>query len=202
MYICKNITTEMAIDINYIRSQFPALNQKVYGKQLVYFDNAATTLKPISVIEEIKRFYENENSNIHRGTHYLSQIATEYFENTRSYIAKYLNAKFSSEIIFVRGATEGINLIASSFGKEFIDKDDEVIISTLEHHSNIVPWQMVCESKGAKLKVINIFEDGSIDIEHFKKILNKKTKIVAITHVSNALGVINPIKEIINISHN
>lgn len=200
-YLCNKFEIKMTLDIKKIREEFPALNQKIYGKQLVYFDNAATTLKPSCVIEEIKRYYEHENSNIHRGTHFLSQTATEAFENSRNYIAKYINAGGSHEIIFVRGASEGINLVANSFAKAFISKDDEIIISELEHHSNIVPWQMVCEQFGAKLKIIPINEDGSLKLDVFEKLLNSKTKLVSLTHISNALGIINPIKEIIKIAH-
>jgi len=173
----------------------------VYGKQLVYFDNAATTLKPDVVIEEMKRFYEHENSNIHRGTHYLSQVATEAFENSRLKVAQYINAKYPHEIIFVRGATEGINLVASSFGKAFIQKGDEIIISALEHHSNIVPWQMLCEEKGSHLKIIPVMDNGSLDLSRFSEMISQRTKIISITHISNALGIINPIKDMISIAH-
>ncbi len=191
----------MTYNINEIRNEFPALNQQVNGKQLIYFDSAATTLKPQSVIDEIKRYYEHENSNIHRGTHFLSQKATEAFEDSRKYIAKYLKAKHDHEVIFVRGATEGVNLVANSFGEAFLSDGDEIIISTMEHHSNIVPWQMICERKNANLKIIPLLENHSIDIEAYKKLISKKTKLIAITHVSNALGVIVPIKEVIEIAH-
>ncbi len=191
----------MSLDLKVIRSEFPALNQMVYGKPLVYLDNAATTLKPRSVINEIKRYYENENSNIHRGTHYLSQVATEAYENARQYIADYLNARFASEIIFVRGTTEGINLVAQSFSKAFIGKGDEIIISGLEHHSNIVPWQMVCEERGSVLKIIPVLDNGSLDLSGFDELISQRTKIVAVTHVSNALGIINPVRDIISAAH-
>jgi len=191
----------MIYNIDSIRKEFPALKQQVYGKQLVYFDNAATTLKPQCVIDEIKRYYEHENSNIHRGTHYLSQKATEAFEETRQYIARYLNAMHMHEIVFVRGATEGINLIAHSFSEAFLKEGDEIIISTLEHHSNIVPWQMVCEKRKTKLKIIPLLQDGSIDIEAYKNLFSEKSKLVAITHISNALGVITPLKELVKIAH-
>jgi cysteine desulfurase / selenocysteine lyase len=191
----------MSIDINEIRSEFPALHQTVYGKPLIYLDNAATTLKPSVVINEIKRYYEEENSNIHRGTHYLSQIATEAYENAREYIAKFLNAQHSSEIIFVRGTTEGINLVAQSFSKLFIGKGDEIIISGLEHHSNIVPWQMVCEERGAILKIIPVLDNGSLDLTKLDELITKRTKIIAVTHVSNALGIVNPVKDIISLAH-
>lgn len=191
----------MSIDINEIRSEFPALHQTVYGKPLIYLDNAATTLKPSVVINEIKRYYEEENSNIHRGTHYLSQIATEAYESAREYIAKFLNAQHSSEIIFVRGTTEGINLVAQSFSKLFIGKGDEIIISGLEHHSNIVPWQMVCEERGAILKIIPVLDNGSLDLTKLDELITKRTKIIAVTHVSNALGIVNPVKDIISLAH-
>lgn len=191
----------MSINANAIRSEFPALKQTVFGKPLIYFDNAATTLKPSAVIDEIKRYYEHENSNIHRGTHYLSQIATEAYEETRKFTADFLNARSSSEIIFVRGTTEGINLVAQSFSKAFISNGDEIIISGLEHHSNIVPWQMVCEERGSKLKVIPVLENGSLDLTRFDELITDRTKIVAVTHISNALGIINPIKDIIEASH-
>ncbi len=191
----------MSYNIDYIRSCFPALRQKVYGRQLVYFDSAATTLKPDVVIEEIKRYYEHENSNVHRGFHYLSRLATEAFEHTREYISEFLNARHAKEIIFTKGATEGINLIANSFGKTFINKNDEIIISGLEHHSNIVPWQMVCEERGALLKIIPVLDDGSLDIKKLDELITKKTKIISVTHISNVLGTIIPIENIIEISH-
>jgi len=191
----------MPINIGQIRKDFPALHQTVYGKNLVYFDNAATTLKPSVVIEEIKRYYQEENSNIHRGAHYLSQIATEAFEATRQYIASYLNAQSQEEIIFVRGATEGINLLAQSFGKAFINDGDEIIISGMEHHSNIVPWQMVCEERKAILKVIPVLENGSLDITSYKNLITDRTKIISVTHISNALGTVNPVRDIISIAH-
>jgi len=187
--------------MNNIRSQFPALNQKVYGKQLVYLDNAATTLKPQCVIDEIKRYYSEENSNIHRGAHYLSQVATEAYENARHHVASYLNARLHSEILFVRGTTEGINLVASSLGRAFVKKGDEVLISALEHHSNIVPWQMMCEQRGATLRVIPMLDNGSLDLSQLDTLINEKTKILAITHISNALGIINPLKDIIDFAH-
>lgn len=191
----------MSLNIEQIRDDFPALKQTVYGKPLIYFDNAATTLKPSSVIEEVKRFYEHENSNIHRGTHYLSQIATEAFESARQYIAEYINAASSNEIIFVRGATEGINLVAHSFSKTFISQGDEILISGLEHHSNIVPWQIACEEKGASLKVIPVLDNGSLDLTMLDTLITEKTRILAITHVSNALGIINPVRDIIRVAH-
>jgi cysteine desulfurase / selenocysteine lyase len=189
------------LDITKIRLDFPILKEQIYGKALVYFDNAATTQKPQHVIDTIVKYYTEENSNIHRGVHYLSQQATVAHENARESIRKYINATHAHEIIFTRGTTESINLVASSFGKKFIQKDDEVIITAMEHHSNIVPWQMICEEKQAVLKVIPFHENGELDIDAFKKLISVKTKIIAITHVSNALGTINPIKEIISIAH-
>ena len=187
------------IDVDKIRSEFPILQQKIYGSNIVYLDNGATTQKPKGVIDAVTNYYTKQNSNIHRGVHYLSQLATDSYEEARKCVQSHLNAKYSHEIIFTRGTTEAINLVASSL-KSSIKKDDEIIISTLEHHSNIVPWQMICESTGAKLKVIPIKADGSIDIEAYKNLISSKTKIVAVTHVSNALGSISPIKSIITLA--
>lgn len=189
------------LDINKIRADFPILQQNIYGKPLVYFDNAATNQKPQCVIDTLVEYYKSENSNIHRGVHYLSQKATIAFENARETVKAFINANSSSEIIFTRGTTESINLVAQSFGKKFIKEGDEVIISAMEHHSNIVPWQMICEEKRALLKVIPFFENGELDINAFENLISEKTRIIAITHVSNALGTINPIKEIIQKAH-
>lgn len=189
------------LDINKIRADFPILQQNIYGKPLVYFDNAATNQKPQCVIDTLVEYYKSENSNIHRGVHYLSQKATIAFENARDTVKAFINANSSSEIIFTRGTTESINLVAQSFGKKFIKEGDEVIISAMEHHSNIVPWQMICEEKKALLKVIPFFENGELDINAFENLISEKTRIIAITHVSNALGTINPIKEIIQKAH-
>jgi cysteine desulfurase / selenocysteine lyase len=192
----------MKIDIDKIKSEFPILKQNINKKYpLVYFDNAATTQKPLSVIKRISDYYTNENSNIHRGAHYLSQKATEAYENARITLQSFLNAQHSHEIIFTRGTTESINLIASSFSKKFINAGDEVVISAMEHHSNIVPWQIACEEKSAVLKVIPMNNEGELLIDEYKALLNSKTKIVALNHVSNSLGTINPIKEIIKIAH-
>lgn len=185
-------------DIKEIRSQFPILKQEVNGKPLVYFDNAASSQKPISVLETWQKYYEEINANVHRGIHTLSQLATEEMENSRKKVQHFINAKHDYEVIFTRGTTEGINLIAYSFGNSnFIKKDDEIIISYLEHHSNIVPWQMLCERTGAKLKVIPIDENGILQLDFLDQNLSEKTKIVSVNQVSNALGVINPIEEII-----
>lgn len=183
------------------RKDFPILDQKVNGHDLVYLDNAATTQKPNSVIDTITRYYSEINSNIHRGVHTLSQLATDEYENTREKVRSFLNAGKTSEIIFTRGTTEAINLIASSWGGSELKSGDEIIISEMEHHSNIVPWQMICEKTGAILKIIPMNDDGELLIDEYKKLINEKTKIVAVVHVSNALGTINPVKEIIEIAH-
>lgn len=191
----------MSLNIDYIRSLFPVLHQEVNGRPLIYFDNAATTQKPLTVIEALSDYYKKDNSNIHRGAHTLADRATRYYENTRSLLHTFLNTKEIEEIIFTKGTTEGINLIASTFGKKFIKEDDEIIISTMEHHANIVPWQMLCEEKGAKLKIIPISEEGELDMDAFEAMLSSKTKLVSIVHVSNTLGTINPVEEIIKKSH-
>ncbi len=183
-------------DINNIRAQFPILNQQVNGKPLVYLDNAATSQKPISVLETWEKYYETINANVHRGIHTLSQIATEEMELSRQKIQKFINAKHDYEVIFTKGTTEGINLVAYALTNQ-IKKDDEIIISYLEHHSNIVPWQMLCERTGAKLKVIPMDENGILQIDVLDSWLNEKTKVVSVNQVSNALGIINPIEQII-----
>ena len=183
------------------RSDFKILQQKIYHKPLVYLDNAATTQKPQVVIDAVTQYYETLNSNIHRGVHFLSQKATDAFEETRQSVQQFIHARKSEEIIFTRGATESINLIASSFGKKFLQKEDEVIISAMEHHANIVPWQMICEEKGAFLKILPMTEQGVLQVDKLDELINPKTKIVAITHISNTLGTINPIKEIISKAH-
>ncbi|MCD4729515.1 MAG: cysteine desulfurase [Bacteroidales bacterium] len=187
--------------VNEIRKDFPALNQKVNGQPLVYFDNAATTQKPQVVIDALSNYYSTINSNVHRGVHHLSQMATDAFENTREHIRKYINAPFAHEIIITKGATDSINLVANSFGKGFLQKGDEVIISAYEHHANIVPWQMICEEKGATLKIIPFNENGTISIDEYKSLICDKTKIISVGHVSNSLGIVHPIKEIIEIAH-
>jgi len=184
-----------------IRSQFPILGQKVYGKPLVYFDNAATTQKPQSVIDTLCRYYQTLNSNIHRGAHYLAAEATEEYEQTRRAVQQFINARHSHEIVFTRGTTESINLVAASFGQRFLKEGDEVVVSAMEHHSNIVPWQLACERQGAKLRVIPFDDDGVLDLEALRGMLNEKTRIVAVNHVSNTLGTVNPIKEIVDIAH-
>ena len=189
------------LNINKIRLDFPILQQQVYGIPLVYFDNGATTQKPQCVIDTVVKYYSEENSNIHRGVHFMSQKATMAFENARETVRKFINASHAHEIIFTRGTTESINLVAASFGKKYIKKGDEVMISAMEHHSNIVPWQMICEEKNAVLKVIPFHENGELDLDAFNNLISKKTRIIAITHVSNALGTINPIKELIRKAH-
>lgn len=188
------------IDISEIRKQFPLLEQEVHGKGLIYLDNGATTQKPISVINAISEYYSKYNANVHRGVHHLSQLATEAYENSRRVIRKYLNSHFEEEIIFTKGTTDGLNLLAFSIG-ETLSPGDEVIISAMEHHSNIVPWQMMCERKGCALKVIPINSDGELLFDTFLDLLSDKTKVVSVTHVSNSLGTINPVKKIVSAAH-
>ena len=187
-------------NVREIREEFPALRQEIYGKNLIYFDNGATSQKPQIVLNAINKFYSKENANIHRGVHFLSQKATTEFEIARKRIQKYLNANKSEEIIFTKGATDGINLVASSFG-ELLTAGDEILITAMEHHSNIVPWQMLCERKGLILRVAPINRKGELIIEEFDKLLSKKTKLLAIIHVSNTLGTINPVKELTQKAH-
>jgi cysteine desulfurase/selenocysteine lyase len=189
------------INIDLIRKDFPILHQKVQGHQLVYFDNAATSQKPQVVIDSLTNYYQGYNANIHRGIHTLAEKATVAFEDTRETVKNFINASSTEEIIFTKGTTESLNLIANSFGKKFIQKDDEIIISTLEHHANIVPWQMLCEEKGAKLRIIPINDAGELDYQEFEKMLNEKTKLVSVVHISNALGTINPIEKMIVAAH-
>jgi cysteine desulfurase/selenocysteine lyase len=187
--------------VNKIREDFPILHQTVYGRPLVYFDNAASTQKPVQVIRAISGYYETDNCNIHRGVHFLSQRATDKYEETRKVVQRFINAASPNEIIFTKGTTESINLVASSFGKQFISPGDEVLISIMEHHSNIVPWQQMCLEKGAKVKFIPIHDNGELDMDAFRRMVNERTKLVAVTHVSNVLGTINPVKEIIAYAH-
>jgi len=189
------------IDIDEIRSQFPILNIKVHGKTLVYLDNAATTQKPLSVINAMDKFYREYNSNIHRGVHKLSQLSTRAYEKSRETIQGFINASLPEEIIFTKGATESINLVAHSWGFTNIQKDDEIIISHMEHHANIVPWQMLCQQKGAHLKVIPINDSGELILDEYYNMLSPKTKIVSVVHISNTLGTINPIEKIIDAAH-
>jgi cysteine desulfurase/selenocysteine lyase len=184
-----------------IKENFPILDQKINGKNLVYLDSAATTQKPKEVIDSLNKYYKENNSNIHRGVHTLSQKATEDYEEARKIITNFIGATSSKEIIFVRGATEAINLIANSYVKPLLKKNDEIIISQMEHHANIVPWQMICEEKKAKLKIIPMDNNGELIIKEFDKIINEKTKFISVNHVSNSLGTINPIRKIIQIAH-
>ncbi len=188
------------LDVNAIRDLFPTLKQKVNDCKLIYLDNGATTHKPKIVIERLDKFYKEENSNIHRGVHYLSQLASEKYENARGSLKSYINASLDEEIIFTKGTTDSINIVANSY-KDILAKGDEIIVSELEHHSNIVPWQICCNTTGAKLKVIPVKNNGELDIAKFQALLTEKTKLVAITHISNVLGTINPIRKIIDLAH-
>lgn len=188
-------------DVEAVRGDFPILRTRVRNHPLVYLDNAATTQKPSAVIEAIRRYYETENANIHRGVHYLSMMATEAYESVREKIRAFLNAKESREIIFVRGTTEAINLVARTYGASHLGPGDEILISAMEHHSNIVPWQMLCEEKGARLRVIPISDEGELILEALPQLLSPRTKLLAMTHISNALGTINPIADIVRIAH-
>jgi len=197
----KSATIPDILDVEAIRSQFPVLNREVKGKKLVYFDNAATSQKPQVMIDSLVDYYSNYNANIHRGIHTLAEEATAAFEATRDACRHLINAPSREEIIFTRGTTEGINLVAWTWGRQNIGKGDEVIVSAMEHHSNIVPWQIVCEEKGAVLKVIPIDDNGELLLDEYKKLLSSKTKMVSVTYVSNALGTVNPVTEIIEGAH-
>jgi cysteine desulfurase / selenocysteine lyase len=189
------------LDVQRIRADFPILKQQVHGRPLVYLDNAATSQKPQVVLDVINRYYVEQNANVHRGVHYLSQLATSEYEDARVKLQRFINAAELHEIIYTRGATEGINLVAQSFGRKFVKEGDEIIISTLEHHSNIVPWQLLCEQTGAKLRVIPINDAGELLLDEFARMLNPKVKLVSVTHVSNALGTIVPVNRIIELAH-
>jgi cysteine desulfurase/selenocysteine lyase len=194
-------TSPLAFDVKRLREDFPILKQKVHGKPLIYLDNAATSQKPAQVIEAILRFYTHDCSNVHRGVHLLSERATEAYEGTRTKIQRFLNASDSREIVFVRGTTEGINLVAQTYGRQNFKVGDEVVITGLEHHSNIVPWQIICAEKGAFLHVVPINDRGELMLEEFEKLLNVRTRLVAVAHVSNALGTINPVRQIVEMAH-
>ena len=194
-------TGRTVLDVARIREDFPILKQQVHGKPLVYFDNAATSQKPQVVIDTLNRYYATENANIHRGIHFLSELATAEYEETRNKVKRFLNASESREIVFVRGTTEGINLVAQSYGRRFFKEGDEVVISAMEHHSNIVPWQMLCEQVGARLRVIPMNHDGELLLDEYERLLGARTKLVSVAHVSNALGTINPIGRIIESAH-
>lgn len=189
------------LDVEQIRSQFPVLHQQVNGKPLIYFDNAATNQKPLRVIDALVHYYKHDNANIHRGIHTLAERATKAYEATRHAMQAFIKAKHVEEIIFTRGVTESINLVAATYGRAFLNAGDEVIVSGLEHHSNIVPWQLICEERKATLKAIPVTEIGELDLDGYRKLLSGKTKVVAVNHASNSLGTINPIKEIISLAH-
>ncbi len=199
--MCMQAITQTPLDIQKIRADFPVLDQLVNGRPLVYFDNAATTQKPRAVLDALVHYYEHDNANIHRGIHALAERATANFEATRRAVQSFMNAGESEEIIFTYGTTDGINLIARTYGQTYLGPGDEIIISTLEHHSNIVPWQMLCEARGCVLKVIPINDDGELLMDEYEKLLTERTKLVSVVHVSNALGTINPIKTIIDKAH-
>ncbi len=188
-------------DINKVREDFPILSRQIYGKPLVYFDNGATTQKPLCVLDAMRNEYLNVNANVHRGVHYLSQQATDLHEAAREIVRKFINAPKVEEVIFTRGTTESLNLVVSSFGDRFLSEGDEVIVSVMEHHSNIVPWQLLAAKKGIAIKVIPMTDEGDVIMEEYEKLFNEKTRIVSITQVSNVLGTINPVKEMIRIAH-
>ena len=188
-------------DVERLRADFPILRRQVHGKKLVYLDNAATSQKPLVVIDALRRYYEQENSNIHRGVHFLSERATSEYEAARAGIQQFVNAADPAEIIFVRSATEGINLVAQTYGRTHVGAGDEILITAMEHHSNIVPWQMLCEEKSAKLRVIPISNSGELIWEEFEKLLGPRTRLLAVAHVSNALGTVNPVARMIELAH-
>lgn len=196
---CENVSS--SFDVRKVREDFPILRRQVHGRSLVYLDNAATTQKPQAVIDAISHYYAFDNANIHRGVHLLSKVATDAYEAARQTVRHFLNAEDRSEIIFVRGATEAINLVAQTYGRAQVGVGDEIVVSAMEHHSNIVPWQMLCEEKGAHLRVASINDDGVLLLDEFESLLSAKTRIVAIAHVSNALGTVNPIARIVEMAH-
>jgi len=197
----KGTGAETSFDVARVREDFPILAQKVHGKPLVYLDNAATSQKPQVVVDALTKYYASQNANIHRGVHALSELATYEYEKARGKVKLFLNASDSREIIFVRGTTEGINLVAQSYGRKFIKAGDEIIVSAMEHHSNIVPWQLLCEQTGAVLRVIPMNDSGELLMDEYKRMLNKNTKFVSVVYLSNSLGTINPVKEIIKYAH-
>ena len=184
-----------------IRLAFPILTEKIHGKDLVYLDNAATTQKPLVVLEAIERAYRSANANVHRGVHYLSQLATEHHEEARRRVARFIGAPSAEGLIFTRGTTEAINLVAFSAGEAFVQEGDEILISTMEHHSNIVPWQLLCQRRGATLRVIPLTQEGELDMEAYRSLLSSRTRIVSVAHVSNVLGTINPVAEVVRLAH-
>jgi cysteine desulfurase/selenocysteine lyase len=190
-----------AFDVERVREDFPVLKQTVHGKPLVYLDSAATAQKPSCVVEAIRHFHEVDCANIHRGVHELSQRSTASYEEARAKVKRFLNSRSKNELIFVRGTTEAINLVSSSWGRKYVKEGDEIVISAMEHHSNIVPWQMLCEEKGAKLRVIPMNDSGELLLDEYQKLLNPRTRMVAVTHVSNALGTVNPVRQIVDMAH-
>ena len=194
------VSTSTVLDVGQIRSQFPILAQTVGGKPLAYLDNAATTQKPRSVLDTLSRYYAGQNANIHRGVYALSQEATTAYEHARAKVARFLNAADPAEVIFTRNATEGINLVAQTFGRSILRADDEVVISAMEHHSNIVPWQLLCEEKRARLRVVPISDSGELDIDRLEHLLGPRTKLVSIVHMSNSLGTINPVRQVVELA--
>jgi len=201
MSAAAGVAATAAYDVEAIRADFPILREQVYGRPLVYLDNAATTQKPTAVIDALVRYYHHSNANIHRGVHLLSERATEDYEAARATVQSFLHAREAREIVFTRGATEGINLVAQTYGRSKVGPGDEVLITAMEHHSNIVPWQMLCQEKDAHLRVVPINDFGELDLDEFRRLLTPRTKIVAAAHVSNALGTINPVREIISMAH-
>lgn len=201
MKAAEEIYASPRFDVRRVRNDFPLLKQKVHGKPLVYLDNGATSQKPKLVIDALTQYYSADNSNIHRGVHYLSERATAAYEAAREKIRTFVNARSVKEIVFVRGTTEAINLVAQSYGRAFLRQGDEIIVSAMEHHSNIVPWQMLCQQIGTRLRVIPINHDGELVVDEYRRLLNDKTKLVSVTHVSNALGTVVPIKEVVKCAH-
>ena len=195
------VVDNLAFDVERVRADFPLLRQQVNGKPLVYLDNGATSQKPQCVIDELVRYYTTENANVHRGVHTLSQLATDDYEGARSKVRRFLNAADDREIIYTRGATEGINLVAQTFGRQNVGPGDEIVVSNMEHHSNIVPWQMLCEEKGAVLRVVPIDDSGELLMDEYEAMVGPRTKLVSITHVSNALGTVVPVERIVGIAH-
>jgi cysteine desulfurase/selenocysteine lyase len=193
--------TGLAFDVQRVRQDFPILRRQVYGRPLVYLDNAATTQKPQAVLDAITHYYTHANANVHRGVHHLSEIATDAYEGARGKVRRFFNARSDREIVFTRNATEGINLVAVAFARPRLEAGDEVLISAMEHHSNIVPWQLVCAERGARLRVAPIDDRGELVLEEFERLLGERTRIVAMTHMSNALGTVNPVEEIVRVAH-
>jgi cysteine desulfurase / selenocysteine lyase len=199
-----NVTTvspRAVFDVETVRADFPILRARIHGKPLVYLDNAATTQKPQAVIDRVARFFSEENSNVHRGVHFLSEQATDAYEAARRTVARFLHARHEKEIVFVRGTTEAINLVAQTYGRAHLGAGDEVLITAMEHHSNIVPWQMLCDEKGARLRVVPMTDAGELRLDEYERLLTERTKIVALVHVSNALGTINPVKRVVELAH-